>query len=100
MTPVMIVPGSYSASELRMLAENIVTQVVNNGSFNCNAAKILVLSESWPQREELLKTVQDLPGHTDAACLLSRANEALCQADGRQDGDAAGRRWKGRCRGR
>ncbi|MBL8631657.1 MAG: aldehyde dehydrogenase family protein [Myxococcales bacterium] len=59
-TPVMIVPGRYSASELRMLAENIVTQVVNNGSFNCNAAKILMLSESWPQRQELLKTVQEI----------------------------------------
>ena len=59
-TPVMIVPGNYSASELRMLAENIATQVVNNGSFNCNAAKILVLSESWPQRQELLKSLQEI----------------------------------------
>lgn len=59
-TPVMIVPGNYSASELRMLAENIATQVVNNGSFNCNAAKILVVSESWPQRQELLKQIQEI----------------------------------------
>jgi hypothetical protein len=59
-TPVMVVPGNYSAGELRMLAENIATQVVNNGSFNCNAAKILVLSESWPQRQELLKSLQEI----------------------------------------
>ena len=59
-TPVMVVPGNYSAGELRMLAENIATQMVNNGSFNCNAAKILVLSESWPQRQELLKSLQEI----------------------------------------
>jgi hypothetical protein len=43
-----------------MLAENLATQVVNNGSFNCNAAKILVVSESWPQRQELLTTLQEI----------------------------------------
>src|SRR5262249_5544939 len=50
-TPVMVVPGDYSPSELRFVAENVATQVVNNASFNCNAAKVLVTSESWPQRE-------------------------------------------------
>jgi hypothetical protein len=59
-TPVMVVPGEYSASELRILAENIATQVVNNGSFNCNAAKMLVVSEAWPQRQELLTLIADI----------------------------------------
>ena len=59
-TPVMIVPGAYTSRELRMLAENIATQVENKGSFNCNAAKVLVVSESWPQRQELLTQVQEI----------------------------------------
>ena len=59
-TPVMVVPGTYSPQELRFVAENITSQVVNNASFNCNAAKMLVLSKHWPQREQLLTHLREL----------------------------------------
>ena len=36
---------------------NVAGMVVNNGSFNCNAAKMLVTSKSWPQREEFLRVL-------------------------------------------
>ncbi len=63
-TPVMVVPGEYSESELRFVAENVATQVVNNASFNCNAAKVLVLSEGWSQREQLVSLVRDILDRT------------------------------------
>jgi aldehyde dehydrogenase (NAD(P)+) len=50
-TPVMIVPADYSPAELRFIAENVATQVVINASFCCNAAKILVTSAGWRQRD-------------------------------------------------
>ena len=59
-TPVMVAPAEYSPSELRFIAENIATQVVNNASFNCNAAKVLVLSEGWAQREALWTELRDI----------------------------------------
>lgn len=59
-TPVMIVPGAFSAAELQFLAENVATMVVNNASCNCNAAKMLVTSRGWPQRELFLQRLRDV----------------------------------------
>jgi aldehyde dehydrogenase (NAD(P)+) len=57
-SPVMIVPGRYSDDELWFQARNVATMVANNGSFNCNAAKMLVLGAAWPQRAAFLSAVE------------------------------------------
>ena len=57
-SPVIVVPGPYSDRELRFQARAVASATVNNASFNCNAAKMLVVARDWPQRErfaELLK---------------------------------------------
>jgi aldehyde dehydrogenase (NAD(P)+) len=41
----------YTERELRFQARSIITAVVNNASFNCNAAKVVVVSRDWPQRD-------------------------------------------------
>ena len=41
-SPVAIVPGKYTDDELWFQARNVATMVVNNASFNCNAAKMLI----------------------------------------------------------
>jgi acyl-CoA reductase-like NAD-dependent aldehyde dehydrogenase len=56
-SPVVIVPGNYSDQELDFQARNVVTMVANNASFNCNAAKILITSRSWPQRGRFLERI-------------------------------------------
>lgn len=53
-SPVIIVPGSWTESELRFQAENVATQMTNNGGFNCNAAKVLIMHDQWAQRREFL----------------------------------------------
>ncbi|MGA9520370.1 MAG: aldehyde dehydrogenase family protein [Myxococcaceae bacterium] len=53
-TPVIVVPGPYTDAELQHQADNIAGMVTNNASFNCNAAKLLVLPKGWAQREKLL----------------------------------------------
>ncbi|MBI3272361.1 MAG: aldehyde dehydrogenase family protein [Planctomycetes bacterium] len=63
-SPVAIVPGVYSDSQLWFQARNVATMVGNNGSFNCNAAKILVTSKSWPQRAAFLDRVRKALGET------------------------------------
>ena len=57
-SPVLVVPGKYSASELSTLARGIAGMVTQNASFNCNAAKMLVTPHGWPQRRELLENLQ------------------------------------------
>lgn len=53
-TPVVIVPGNWSDSDLTFQARHVAAMMTNNASFNCNAAKILVLSRTWPQRQAFL----------------------------------------------
>ena len=87
-TPVMVVPGNYTPGELRFIAENIVTQVANNASFNCNAAKVLVTSDGWPQREALVGHVREIlsglptrlayyPGATDRYASLTDGRDQV-----------------------
>jgi hypothetical protein len=54
-SPVMVVPGPYSDDELSSMAENVAGMIANNGSFNCNAAKLLVTPKGWAQRETFLQ---------------------------------------------
>jgi acyl-CoA reductase-like NAD-dependent aldehyde dehydrogenase len=56
-SPVAIAPHAYSDDELWFLSRNVVTMVVNNASFNCNAAKMLVTPRNWPQRDRFLDLV-------------------------------------------
>lgn len=57
-TPVIVVPGPWSESELQFQADNIAGMVLNNASFNCNAAKLLTVSKSWAMRPKLLELVE------------------------------------------
>ena len=51
-SPVIIVPGPYTDREIRFQADSIAAAVVNNGSFNCNAARLLVAPAAWPGRRQ------------------------------------------------
>jgi len=43
---------------LRAQAESVAGAVTHNASFNCNAAKLLVLPRGWPQRDAFLAGVE------------------------------------------
>jgi acyl-CoA reductase-like NAD-dependent aldehyde dehydrogenase len=64
-SPMVILPGKWNSAELRFQAENLATQITQNGGFNCNATKVIVTHEGWEQREELLdelrKVLSSLP---------------------------------------
>ena len=57
-SPLVVVPGHWSADDVAYQAENIATTLTNNASFNCNATRILVLHREWPQREALLAALR------------------------------------------
>jgi hypothetical protein len=61
-TPVILTPGRWSDAELDFQAQNVATMMTNNASFNCNAAKVLVTSAAWPQRDAFLKRLQAILG--------------------------------------
>jgi acyl-CoA reductase-like NAD-dependent aldehyde dehydrogenase len=57
-SPVIVVPGPWSASDLAYQAEHIASMLTNNAGFNCNATRVIVQHEGWGQREALLAGVR------------------------------------------
>ncbi len=64
-TPIMIVPGKWSQRQLRYQAVNVASMLVNNASFNCNAAKVLVTAKGWPQRKVFLDALRCVLAKTE-----------------------------------
>lgn len=58
-SPTIVVPGDWSAADLRYQAEHVATQRLHNGGYNCVAAQVLVLSADWPLKDQFLTEVAD-----------------------------------------
>ncbi|MGH8771383.1 MAG: hypothetical protein ACREV2_09445, partial [Burkholderiales bacterium] len=52
-SPVIVVPGPYSEKELRYQAEDIAGTQTTNGSFNCNAARVVVTPRGSNERKQI-----------------------------------------------
>jgi acyl-CoA reductase-like NAD-dependent aldehyde dehydrogenase len=59
-TPVLVVPGLWSERGLEFQARNVASMVAHNASFNCNAAKALVLARGWSQRDAFLEKLHEV----------------------------------------
>jgi acyl-CoA reductase-like NAD-dependent aldehyde dehydrogenase len=57
-TPVLVVPGPWSAADMDYQARQVAGMVAHNASFNCTAAKVLVVAKGWLQREAFLRKVE------------------------------------------
>ena len=57
-TPVLVVPGPWDPGRLRAQAESVAGAVTHNASFNCNAAKLLVLPRGWSRRDAFLAAIE------------------------------------------
>jgi acyl-CoA reductase-like NAD-dependent aldehyde dehydrogenase len=57
-SPVLVVPGRWTPAEIEFQARNVASMVAHNGSFNCNAAKVLVLPSNWKQRDDFVDAVK------------------------------------------
>ncbi len=58
-TPVIVVPGPWSARDLAYHGDNIASMLVNNAGFNCIASRMLVQHRAWSKRGALLDAVRD-----------------------------------------
>jgi len=56
-TPVLVVPGDWNEKELKFQAKHVAASVTQNGSFNCNAGKVLVVARGWNLRERFIDAV-------------------------------------------
>jgi acyl-CoA reductase-like NAD-dependent aldehyde dehydrogenase len=58
-TPVIVVPGPWSHADIRFQARHVAAMVTNNASFNCTAAKVVIVARQWLQREVFLDALCD-----------------------------------------
>ena len=97
-SPIIVIPGNWSAKELKFQSENIATQLANNGGFNCNAARVLITHKSWPQREQFLTELRDTftkihkrvayyPGAEDRLASFCAQNPDKVEQFGTQSGE-------------
>ncbi|MGI5187612.1 aldehyde dehydrogenase family protein [Promicromonospora sp. CA-289599] len=52
--PVIVVPGRWSAADLRFQAEHVATMRLHNAGHNCVAGQVVVLSADWAQKDAFL----------------------------------------------
>src|SRR5687768_13259514 len=63
-SPMVIVPDNYTDGETEFIARNLAGMVTHNASFNCNAAKLIVTSKHWKQRDQLFKRMGEVFAET------------------------------------
>ena len=57
-SPIIVVPGPWSAADLRFHGANLASMLTNNAGFNCNATRVIVQHRGWSQRGDLLDAVR------------------------------------------
>lgn len=57
-SPVIIFPGPWSRGDIHFQAQNVVTSIVNNAGYNCNATRLIVTPKGWDKRTEFLEAVK------------------------------------------
>jgi len=58
LTPIIVAPGRWSASDLDYQATNIATMLVNNAGYNCTTSRVIVTAAGWPQRDALMDRIR------------------------------------------
>jgi aldehyde dehydrogenase (NAD(P)+) len=53
-SPIILVPGTWSKADLTFQAEHVATQRLHNGGYNCIAGQIVVLSSDWAQKDAFI----------------------------------------------
>jgi acyl-CoA reductase-like NAD-dependent aldehyde dehydrogenase len=59
-SPVIVVPGPWSASDIAYQAEHLATMLTNNAGYNCNATRVILNHDGWNQRQKLMGQMQDI----------------------------------------
>lgn len=63
-TPVIVVPGPWSAADLAYQAENLAAWLTHNAGFNCIASRVVILDQSWELGPVLLDAIEAVLSRT------------------------------------
>lgn len=62
---VIVVPGPWTARDIRFQAEHIASMKLHNSGFNCVSAQVLVLPDGWEHTDALLDEVRSVLAEAD-----------------------------------
>ncbi|WP_036969418.1 aldehyde dehydrogenase family protein [Promicromonospora kroppenstedtii] len=87
--PMIVVPGRWTAADLRYQAEHLASMRLHNAGHNCVAGQMVVLSADWPQKDDFLAELRAAlarmparePWYPGTADKVSRANAAHPDAE-------------------
>lgn len=57
-SPIIVVPGDWSESDLAFQAEHVATMRLYNSGHNCIAGQVVLLSSDWPQRDAFVAALR------------------------------------------
>ena len=57
-SPTIVVPGPWSAADIRFQAENIATMKLHNSGHNCIATQALIMPQGWDKAAALIDAVK------------------------------------------
>jgi len=76
-SPTIVVPGPWSAADIRFQAENIVTQKLHNSGHNCIACQALIMPKGWAKAAILLDEVKKTAQKVNRAAYYPGAKDRL-----------------------
>ena len=59
-SPTIVVPGPWSAADIRFQAENIATMKLHNSGHNCIATQALVMPKGWEKSAALMDALREV----------------------------------------
>lgn len=59
-SPLIVVPGPWSESDLVYQGERIASTLTNNAGFNCAATRVVIQHADWNQRKALLEHIRQV----------------------------------------
>ena len=78
--PTIVVPGPWTAADIRFQAEQVATQKLHNSGFNCVACQVLVMPKDWEQKTSFMEALESvISGAPPRALYYPGAKERLAE---------------------
>jgi acyl-CoA reductase-like NAD-dependent aldehyde dehydrogenase len=74
--PTIVVPGPWSAADIKFQAEQVATQKLHNSGFNCVACQILVVPKDWSQKNAFVQALEGVLASSNPRTLYYPGAEA------------------------
>ncbi len=76
-SPAIVVPGPWSAADIRFQAENLATMKLHNSGHNCIALQALIMPKGWASGKKLLDAFKQVASRSTRPVWYSGAEQRM-----------------------